>query len=332
MLGMRKKTLEEFIEESRSIYGDKYDYSLINEYVDNSTKVKVVCPEHGVFLTPPRDFLRGHACPKCGYKIVAQKERLTIEQVVDNFRGVHGDKYDYSLIENYEGTNTVLPIICPKHGVFYSTYLNHKKGCGCRKCGMEKVIKLNHDSRLTIDEVKKRIISVHGNKYDFPNDFVYTGKRNKIRLLCPEHGEFDGLLFNILKGQGCPKCKVSKLEETVRQSLNENDIIHIDHFKSDWLGKQHLDFYLPKQKIGIECQGEQHFIPVDFEGRGVDAAINKLKTTTEKDIEKLNKCIENNVTLLYFGKNRELFNQQSLYTNDNSYTDINLLIEEIRKK
>ena len=42
------------------------------------------------------------------------------------------------------------------------------------------------------------------------------------------------------------------------------DIIH--HGKPKWLGRQHLDIYLPQLKIGIEYQGFQHFKPVKFFG------------------------------------------------------------------
>lgn len=37
-----------FIEKARLIHGDKYDYSLV-EYVDASSKVKIICKTHGVF-------------------------------------------------------------------------------------------------------------------------------------------------------------------------------------------------------------------------------------------------------------------------------------------
>ena len=48
--------------------------------------------------------------------------------------------------------------------------------------------------------------------------------------------------------------------------LTENIVFeHRKHF--EWLGQQHLDFYLPEFNIAIECQGEQHYEPVDFAGK-----------------------------------------------------------------
>lgn len=46
---MRKKmTTEEFIAKAREVHGDKYDYSKVN-YINNSTKVIIICPIHGEF-------------------------------------------------------------------------------------------------------------------------------------------------------------------------------------------------------------------------------------------------------------------------------------------
>ena len=50
---MRKRlTQEEFIERSRKIHGDKYDYSLV-EYVNSVTKVKIICSKHDIFKQTP---------------------------------------------------------------------------------------------------------------------------------------------------------------------------------------------------------------------------------------------------------------------------------------
>ena len=44
---MRKST-KEFIEMSKLIHGDKYDYSLV-DYKNNKTKVEIICKIHGIF-------------------------------------------------------------------------------------------------------------------------------------------------------------------------------------------------------------------------------------------------------------------------------------------
>lgn len=58
---------------------------------------------------------------------------MTIEDFIQKAKEVHGDKYDYSLVE-YKNSSTKIKIICPKHGVFEQTPNNHLSGCGCLSC------------------------------------------------------------------------------------------------------------------------------------------------------------------------------------------------------
>jgi hypothetical protein len=62
--GVKKMNTEEFILKSKLIHGDKYDYSLV-EYLNNRTKVKIICKKHGEFLQKPNNHLNGQNCMKC---------------------------------------------------------------------------------------------------------------------------------------------------------------------------------------------------------------------------------------------------------------------------
>lgn len=68
----------------------------------------------------------------------------------------------------------------------------------------------------------------------------------------------------------------------------------IQHASPTWLGRQHLDIYFPKENIGIEYQGIQHYKPVDFFGGTVG-----YEKTKERDRRKLLLCIENNCKLIH---------------------------------
>jgi len=62
-----KKNIEKkdkFIKLSIQVHNNKYDYSLV-EYKNNSIKVKIICPEHGIFLQEPLHHQRGSGCPVC---------------------------------------------------------------------------------------------------------------------------------------------------------------------------------------------------------------------------------------------------------------------------
>ena len=49
---MKKLTTDSFIEKAIKIQVDRYDYSKV-EYVNNRTKVRIICKEHGVFEQTP---------------------------------------------------------------------------------------------------------------------------------------------------------------------------------------------------------------------------------------------------------------------------------------
>ncbi|MBM3187085.1 MAG: hypothetical protein FJZ67_12355, partial [Bacteroidetes bacterium] len=66
----------------------------------------------------------------------------------------------------------------------------------------------------------------------------------------------------------------------------------IQHGKPKWLGKQHLDIYLPDFNVGIEYQGEQHSISVEIFGGDTG-----LTNTKERDRRKKTLCKKNQMTL-----------------------------------
>lgn len=61
----RGMTTDEWIERAKAIHGDRYDYSQ-TVYVNQRTKVKIICPEHGMFEQNADSHLRGCGCRLCG--------------------------------------------------------------------------------------------------------------------------------------------------------------------------------------------------------------------------------------------------------------------------
>ena len=68
--------------------------------------------------------------------------------------------------------------------------------------------------------------------------------------------------------------------------------------KFDWLGRQSLDFYIPKYNIGIECQGKQHFISENSGWNNADY----LDYIQNLDNKKKDLCYKNGVKLFYYSK------------------------------
>lgn len=122
----------DFIDKAMSVHGNKYDYSLI-VYVESSKKVKIVCPKHGVFEQTPNEHLQGSGCLKCAIEYRANKSRSNTSEFVEKARKVHGNKYDYSIVNYVEATKKV-QILCPAHGMFSQQPSAHLSGAGCPSC------------------------------------------------------------------------------------------------------------------------------------------------------------------------------------------------------
>ena len=218
-------------------------------------------------------------------------KKLTKEEFIKKANKVHESKYNYDNVD-YVNSRTKVCIICPKHGEFWQTPSSHLRGNGCSKCTCNYV--------PTTEEWIASTRKVHGDKYDY-SKVEYINANTKVCIICPEHGEFWQTPTNHLEGKGCPKCNLSHLERSVMNYLDGVGITYDyqKHFK--WLGRQSLDFYLPDYKVGIECQGEQHFFPIDFAGKGVEWACKKFDKLIKRDKRKKKLCEENGVKLLYFG-------------------------------
>lgn len=301
-------TREEFIEKAMSIEDKHYDYSKV-VYTNNKSKVCIICPIHGEFWVRPNDFLSGHMCKFCGNEKRKEKNSFSTNQFITNAKNIF-PQYDYSLVK-YINSHTKVELICPIHSKFEIAPYHLLGGHGCKKCGQD----LAHNKQRKTKEIFiKDAIKVHENKYDY-SKVEYINRDTNVCIICPEHGEFWQTPNSHLSGNGCPECNNSKLEQEIRILLTNNNIKYNHKKKFNWLGKQHLDFYIPEKRIAIECQGIQHFEPVDFFG-GKEGFINRL----ERDKRKKKLCEENNVSLLYY----------STFEYDGVYNDKELLIKKIK--
>ena len=281
----KKKTTEEFINDARKVHGDKYDYSKV-EYVNNRTKVCIICPEHGEFWQTSGNHIQGNGCPKCRNEANGERLRTSLLDFLKRARYAHGDKYDYSKVK-YVGTKSKVCIVCPEHGEFWQEAKSHTNGIGCPKCSGKYA--------PTTEEWITSAREVHKGKYDY-SKVNYMNNHTKVCIICPEHGEFWQRPIDHLNGQGCPKCNLSHLERSMMIYLDENGITYDYQKRFSWLGRQSLDFYFPDYNVGIECQGVQHFYPVEYFGD--DKGFKKI---LERDKRKKALCEKHGIKLMYFG-------------------------------
>lgn len=293
----KKLNKKEFIEKAKKIHGNKYDYSKVI-YNGSTNKILIICKKHGEFLQESNSHLQGKGCRKCSTEKIAELKRKTLKSFIEESKKIHGNKYDYSLITKYINNKQKVDIICPIHGVFNirpNEHLTQKQGCS--KCGGTK--------KLTLSEFKEFSNKKHNFKYDYSLITEYINNKQKVDIICPIHGVFVQNTKAHYNGNGCPECKTSKLENEVYGIIkNWNvEIIRNKTHKILKKSKQHFDFYLPKYDIAIECQGKQHYIPVEIFG-GEDG----FKKTIELDNIKKRLCKENNIDLFeypYYLTNRE---------------------------
>jgi very-short-patch-repair endonuclease len=301
----------QFIEKARNVHGDKYDYSKAI-YRGSKIKICIICPIHGEFWQMPTNHLKGCGCRKC-----VKKEKMNVNEFIEKAKKIHGNKYDYNLIEKLLA-NKKIKIICKKHGIFEQYYHHHLQGCGCPMCSNNK----KSTTEKFIEEAKK----IHGDKYDY-SKVEYINNHTPVCIICPKHGEFWQMpAHHILSKSNCPLCNESKLEEEINLLLNENTIENIRQKKFNNIKNINplpFDFYLPKYNVVIECQGIQHFEKSPF-----FKDINRI----EKDVIKYNGCVDNGIKILYYTNvkgYKKYFNK--IYNKNNLFVDKNKLLKEIKK-
>jgi len=195
-----QSTMNSFIELSQKIHGLKYNYNEVN-YINQKTKVKIICPEHGIFEQQPNSHLSGAGCPKCSSGRF--NSSLSNKDFLKRANKKHNSRYQYP--EKYTRAHDYIEIICPSHGSFKQKAYLHLQGQGCPECGHQKS---NNKRKLSNKDFLKRANKKHNSRYQYPEK--YTRAHDYIEIICPIHGSFKQKAYLHLQGQGCPECGGTK--------------------------------------------------------------------------------------------------------------------------
>lgn len=339
-----KVTFSEFENKIKNKFGDDVDLSLIDsENFHYSDKQKFICKIHNEpFETFPKLLLRStHICSKCRTEYLSKRAHVLHGKQknlisVQEFKHTISEKFNNNISINEETirstkdnniikTSTV-ECICKKHGKFLSTPLNLLRSVhGCKKCAIEYSAEQNilHgvNRRKTFIEKAK---TIHGNQYDYSLVDI-TGKLSKVKIICPKHGIFEQYPQEHLKGKGCNLCNVDKLNcerrigEILKNKFPDLEIIQQYH---GCLGRQSLDYYIPKYKIGIEYQGSQHFTDNSY----LDDNRHSLDRRIMLDNIKYDKCKNANIKIFYFTFDKKYKNINYF---DKLYVDVNEFLSSI---
>lgn len=203
---MKRLTREEFIKKAISVHGNRYDYSKV-KYINCRTKVCIICPKHGEFYQLPSGHLHGAGCEKCARESNHKNLYLNNDIFIEKSKLIHGDKYDYSLI-NYQHHKIPIVIICPEHGEFLQKPVYHLQGNGCPKC------KLKSQSKL-LEKLSKQFPKLNF-IFEATNKDIPWAKQYRFDIYNKEYNfivEYDGELHFISKSIFGGEDKLKKRQE-----------------------------------------------------------------------------------------------------------------------
>lgn len=285
----------EFIKRSKKLFPRKYDYSL-TIFENTGELVTIICKKagHGPFTQLAGNHLTGReGCEKCARENLGRTptkslskrsinrsstlkaKRLTQDEFERRARDKHKNRYDLSKAV-YETQYDTVTVICKDHGPFLIAPHNLWRGGNCPLCAKTDS---GNSRRLNPKVFLQRAIKKHKKNYDL-SEVNYTTAKVKITPICKDHGKFEVLPANFLKGTGCPHCSSEEHVELMKSASFRKDIVksfvaihgeRYDYSKVDYQGlgkkveiicKKHGSFYqLPS--IHLENKGCQKCGAVD---------------------------------------------------------------------
>ena len=269
-------------------FASKEELIILNDEYIPTKKLNIKCNKGHVFYRSWDNLRKSSKCPIC-----TKQSKITYEFVIDQF-----SKSGYKVLtekEDYNNTKSMLNVLCPNDKIWKTNYnqLSLGHNCGCEKCNS------SHPNKRHSYEYVKEYIESQGEKLISKK---YINNRTKIEIECKEGHVYD-VKFNNYKDSGtrCPKCErqlVYKGEKRISEWLESNgfnDYIPQKQFKGlKGLrgGNLSYDFYLQKQNILIEYQGEFH------DGTAGGQSKDELERQIKHDKKKTLYAKNNNIKLL----------------------------------
>lgn len=215
-LNMKALKTKDFIEKSKEIHNNKFIYDLVI-YDNCRTKVKIICPTHGIFEQKPSNHLYGEqGCEQCARD--AHKLTTLTPERIEKLQKIHNNRYSYGDISVNKG---FINITCPDHGVFTQYLYFHEYGHGCSECNSssrgENCIK-NYLDNKNIKYNRNHIFEDCKNKKGLRFDF-YLYEMSIIVEYDGEHHFIENKYF----GKGNLEY-VRKNDEIKNQYCLDNDI------------------------------------------------------------------------------------------------------------
>lgn len=305
--------IQQELGEGLSKYWD-WEKNIINPYLIRKNfskhKVWIKCTKtdyHGSYEIRCNDFIRGSRCPYCSHFHGKVHPKDSFGQwLIDTYGNDAIEKYwsDKNIIDPFDITpasSTKVWIKCQEkeyHGDYETTCNYFYRGCRCPYCYNKKVHKLDSFGYLHSEYAKHWSSKNKKSPYE-----VASYSKRKYWFVCEDCGvEFQVGLNNVAndsRSMKCRNCTSSKGEQKIKEWLVKNNINFESQKKFDGLtglgnGNLSYDFYLPKQSLLIEYQGEQH----EHFVKGFHINKNGFKKQKEHDRRKKEYALEHNIDLL----------------------------------
>lgn len=284
--GAYSPTTEEFIEECKMVHGDKYGYSHA-EYAGKDKNIIIECFIHGFYKQRAGKHKKGDGCKRCA----TEAQRTSLEEYLAKVSEKLKEKYKYIELKHKVMGKTEILTSCNTHRLFWQRADGPLSGKGCKQCSDE-------ERRNSLEYFIEKSKKIHGNEYDYSKT-KYKTAREEVEIVCRTHKSFFQVANAHMQGHGCPKCKISKGEKSVRKYLKVNKIKFNEQVKiegarfSNTNAHMIFDFYLPDYNLVIEYDGRQHFVPIkNWGGKEGLAGLQR------KDREKDDYCLTNNIKML----------------------------------
>jgi very-short-patch-repair endonuclease len=152
---------------------------------------------------------------------------------------IHGDKYDYSLVNYTKSTDKVI-INCKIHGPFEQRSSNHLRGRGCYNC--KKTRKYDSNKFILLSK------EIHGDKYLYGNT-IYNGSHSDVIITCKIHGDFNQSPTNHLRDKGCNLCAKESTRLDIYNFINRCNLTHNNLYDYSLVEYKNL-----REKISINCK------------------------------------------------------------------------------
>lgn len=285
-----QRTNDEFLREMKE---NNRKVKVLGEYTKARNKIEVQCVDCGyIWKAEAYSLLKGHACPKCRYKIIAQKKiELGKKSFLDKIYTIN----PYIRIKSeYVKSSEKIIVECLKCGNDFPISPNNLlRGKGCPRCaGKYRITHLEFIEKMKEINPNIEILS------------EYKSTHSSVKCRCKK----DGCIWyapphNLLKYSGCPICSSSKGENRIAAFLYKNNYEYIaqkifDDLRGVRKGHLSYDFFIPSKNILIEYQGQQHERPVDFLHMGQKYAEEHFILQKKHDELKRKYAKQHNITML----------------------------------